>query len=127
MTKKSRTRRVFSDDFKKQVVAEALQSKASWSRVARQYDLNTNLLHRWRWDLDDPTFLPIEVDAPSAQVVSAEPHKIIDCVELPKDRRVTVGDTSLEINLPCGTQLRCGKNTGLEALSQALDILRPHT
>ncbi|MEH6633661.1 MAG: transposase [Halopseudomonas aestusnigri] len=127
MPKKSRTRRVFSDDFKRQVVAEAIQSKASWSRVARKYDLNTNLLHRWRRDLGDLTFLPIEVDASSAQVVSAEPHKVVDCAELPKDRRVTIGDTSLEINLPCGTQLRCGKNMGLEALSQALNILRPQT
>ncbi|MEH6629602.1 MAG: hypothetical protein V7776_02170 [Halopseudomonas aestusnigri] len=49
MKQKSLTRRVFSVYFKKQVGAEALQSKASWSRVARLYDLNTNLLHRRRW------------------------------------------------------------------------------
>ena len=114
MKKKSRTRRVFSDDFKKQVVFEALQSKASWSQVARQYDLNTNLLHRWRRDFEDPTFLPVEVSSSSA-----ETHKIVDCAE----RRATVGDTFFEISLPCGTQLRCGMDT----LAQALNILRPHT
>ena len=81
MTKKYRTRRIFSDDFKKQVVAEAIQSKASWSQVSRQYDLNTNLLHRWKRELEDPVFLPVEVDTPSKQAVSAESHNIVDRVE----------------------------------------------
>ena len=43
-----RTRRVFSEDFKRRVVAEARQPDTSCSQVVRKYDLSTNLLHRWK-------------------------------------------------------------------------------
>jgi len=47
-SKKKIRRRSFSAEFKKRVVAEACQSDCSWSEVARRYELNANLLFKWK-------------------------------------------------------------------------------
>lgn len=71
---KQRVRRQFSDGFKRKCVAETLARRTSVSVVARRHDINANLLFRWR---DDPrysseaeSFLPIEIDGGSEDVVS---------------------------------------------------------
>ena len=57
-----RTRRRWSDDFKRRVVAEASQSGVSVAALARRYDLNNNLLFNWKRRFGvDPAFLPVEV------------------------------------------------------------------
>ena len=71
---KQRARRKFSDDFKRQVVAETEAARTSVSVVARRHDINANLLFRWR---DDPryskqaeSFLPIEIDIGLEDIVA---------------------------------------------------------
>lgn len=125
MPKKSRTRRIFTDDFKKRVVAEAHQSGTSWSQVARHYDLNTNLLHRWKREFgEEAVFLPVELDGSSAApAISTDADEIVDYAEQAIGNDVAVAEMPLEIILPCGTQLRCGQATDPEVLSVALTVL----
>ena len=57
-----RTRRRWSDDFKRRVVAEASQPGVSVAAIARRYDLNNNLLFNWKRRFGvDIAFLPVEV------------------------------------------------------------------
>jgi len=61
-----RARRQFSDDFKRQVVAEIEPGRTSVSVVARRHDINANLLFRWRDDpryaFQEQSFLPVEIN-----------------------------------------------------------------
>lgn len=84
--KKGQKKRVWSDDEKLSICAQARVSGVSVAQVARRYAMNTNLIHKWLRDprfasgeqaLDssvpeDATFLPIEVagmtPAPTATI-----------------------------------------------------------
>lgn len=73
--KKGQKKRVWSDEEKLSICAQALVSGVSVSQVARRYAMNTNLLHKWLRDPrfasreqavdlsvpEDATFLPIEI------------------------------------------------------------------
>ena len=85
-----RTRRRWSDDFKRRVVAEASQSGVSVSAIARRYDLNNNLLFNWKRRFgDDVAFLPVEVlPDPAAPIVKQD-----------------VSDRKIEIRLSNGHRL----------------------
>ncbi len=67
MTSKARrSRRRWSEDFKRRVVAEAAAPGASAAAVARRYDLNANLLFNWkrRYEVSGQ-FLPVAISEPS--------------------------------------------------------------
>lgn len=71
-----KARRSWSEDFKRRVVAEAMQPGVSAAAIARRYGLNANLLFNWKrryGTLDD--FLPVEIshDELPAPQVSSEP------------------------------------------------------
>ena len=88
--KSRRTRRRWSDDFKRRVVAEASQSGVSVSAIARRYDLNSNLLFNWKRRFGvDLAFLPVEV-VPESTVPIVEPE---------------VSDRKIEIRLSNGHKL----------------------
>ena len=73
--KKGQKKRVWSDDEKLSICAQARVPGVSVAQVARRYAMNTNLIHKWLRDprfasgeqaLDlsgpeDATFLPIEI------------------------------------------------------------------
>ena len=73
--KKGLKKRVWSDEEKRSICAQARVSGVSVAQVARRYAMNTNLIHKWlrdprfssadhALDLPEPdhaTFLPIEV------------------------------------------------------------------
>lgn len=73
--KKGQKKRVWSDEEKLSICAQARVSGVSVAQVARRYAMNTNLIHKWlrdprfssagqAFDLPEPdhaTFLPIEV------------------------------------------------------------------
>ena len=68
-------RRLWSDDEKRRIVAQSYALGVSVSVVARRYDVNANLIFKWRRDpryrpMDDgedaPSFLPVEVVAEPA-------------------------------------------------------------
>ncbi len=73
--KKGQKKRVWSDDEKLSICAQARVSGVSVAQVARRYAMNTNLIHKWLRDprfasrdqatdlpeVEGATFLPIEV------------------------------------------------------------------
>ena len=66
--KSRRSRRHWSEEFKRRVAAEAAAPGVSTAAIARRYDLNANLLFNWkRRYFASPEFLPVEVSevAPS--------------------------------------------------------------
>ena len=64
--KARRSRRRWSEAFKRRVVAEAAVPGVSAAAIARRYDLNANLLFNWkrRYGASD-RFLPVAVSEPS--------------------------------------------------------------
>jgi len=109
----------WSEDFKRRVVAEAAASELSASEIARRNGLNPNLVFNWRkkFGADQQTtgnevcLLPVELKATSDET-------------LVKANGFTSG--SIEIILPCGSQLRCDNDTNSVLLSQALLALKPN-
>ena len=80
--KSRRTRRRWSDDFKRRVVAEASQPGVSVAAIARRYDLNNNLLFNWKRRFGvDLTFLPVEV-LPEAVAPSVDPAVLDSKIEI---------------------------------------------
>ena len=79
-SKKKISRRRFSDDFKRRVVAEASHPNTSWSEVALRYELNTNLLFKWKEKFEaEVSFLPVELGAPVSHVPAV--NETVDCIE----------------------------------------------
>ena len=70
-----RTRRFWSEDEKRRIVAQTYAPRVSVSQVGRRYDINANLIFKWRRDpryrpTEDGegtlSFLPVEVVAEPA-------------------------------------------------------------
>ena len=117
-----RRRSRWSEAFRRRIVAEAEASDEPMSEVAKRHDLNPKLLYSWRQKLlkDQKTatgkevcLLPIEVKAPAEEAL----------VKMPVNTNDTTSG-SLEIVLPCGSQLRCNNDINPALLSQALSVLR---
>jgi transposase len=128
MTVKRRVRRRWSDDFKRRVVAEADHAGASCAAVARRHDLNANLLFKWRRDprfngsLSDPQFLPVAIISEAA--VGSETMSGAEAASDKTNFANTVSGGWLEIDLPCGTRLRCGSDLNAFLLTEVLSVLR---
>lgn len=81
----------FPSAFKRKVVEASYQPGASVSMIAREHDVNANMVFRWRQQYQDgafgpvspsATFLPVEVikapvDLPSAAPLPQKPHSEI--------------------------------------------------
>jgi transposase len=67
MAKRSRRRRIWSDDEKRMICRQARLPGLSVSQVARRYDVNANLVFTW---LRDPRFAPEEVEPPIEALVA---------------------------------------------------------
>ena len=50
MSTKTRQRRRYTDEFKRQVVAESFDPEVSVAEIARRYEMNANALFNWRKD-----------------------------------------------------------------------------
>jgi hypothetical protein len=112
----------WSKSFKKRLLSEAAEPGSSYERIARLYGLKVNQLLAWQKRygdtsvVTDPAFFPIEV-LPEEECGSE--NLVSDGFE----ERPTTGPY-FEIDLPCGTQLRCGPDLNPALLSQALSVLR---
>ena len=89
-----RTRRRWSVEFKRQVVAEALAPGVSVAAVARRYDLNANLVFNWRRRYGGGVFLPVAISEP-ARPTSGVTERACDGV---------AGE--IEVALPSGHRVR---------------------
>ena len=92
---KGRKRRVWTDDEKRMVCAQARLPGVSVSQVARRYDVNANLVFTW---LRDPRYAPGE---------SAEGFLPVEIVEDHEWRHPATGpEGRIEIDLAGGQRLR---------------------
>lgn len=109
----------WSEAFRRRIVAEAEASDEPMSEVAKRHGLNPKLLYSWRQKIlkdqkaittgKEVCLLPVEV--------KAAPD------ETPVKANVSTSGF-LEIDLPCGSKLRCGSDINPALLSQALSVLR---
>jgi transposase len=95
--KARRSRRRWSEEFKRRVVAEAAAPGVSAAAVARRYDLNANLLFNWkrRYGVSD-RFLPVEIAEPRLPAPRAGDEPMASSVS---------GVSSIEITLANGHRI----------------------
>ncbi len=95
MARKWRKRRHWSDDEKRDIVAQTRVPGVSVSRVARRYDVNANLVFKW---LRDPRFAVVEDDTREATFLPVE--IVAEQSALPVES--PVADGRIEITLTNG-------------------------
>ncbi len=110
-TKKSVRRKVWPEALKREIVAAASVPGASVSVIARQYNVNTNLVFTWRRQFGRP-----------AQTADAGFLPVVVQPEAPPGVPPQVAD-AIEIELPRGYRLRVSGTTKASALRLVLDVL----
>ena len=122
-----RTRRRWSEDEKRAIVAETWLPGASLAAVARQHDLNANQLFGWRRQFSsdgqpeapvEPQFVPVEVSGGSSNA-----RRTVDAPESSRPRKPNSRLGIIEIELPCGARLRCDQHVDQQALALVVDVL----
>jgi len=77
--KPRRTRRRWSHEEKRRIVAQTLVPGSSVSQVARRYDVNATMVFKWIRDprfnigCNEPDFLPVEVSSGTLPLVRSRP------------------------------------------------------
>ncbi len=109
-----RRHRSWPEALKREIVAAASAPGASVSVVARQYDVNTNMVFTWRKRYGQACAL-------------AAPPQLVPVVVTP-DRMHTASSApppveGIEIELPRGTRIRVGAGVKAAALRAVLDAL----
>ena len=110
-----RHRRFWSDEEKRRIVAQTRSAGVSVSIVARRYDVNANLVFKWR---RDPRYGVAVGEAVSFLPVEIAPDRPAPVAEAP-----TPG-TTVEIELACGTRLRVDARIDEASLARVIRALR---
>jgi transposase-like protein len=105
MASGSRTlRRRWSETFKKRVVAEASDPSVTVTQIARRYDLDVRRVSNWMKKFGSGVALvPVEVTT---------------------DHSGSSTSPTIEVDLPCGTRVRCGPETSAELVTSVIAALR---
>ena len=105
MAPRSKTpRRRWSETFKKRVATEACEPGVTVAQIARRYDLDARRVSNWMKKFNSGTALiPVEVTS---------------------ERNGLPVPTCVEIDLPCGTRVRCGAETDMELVTGIIAALR---
>jgi transposase len=82
--KQRQAKRKFSPEFKQRIIQESFESNTSVSLVARRYDLNANLVFKWRYlhkkqiNAVGTVLLPVSItpDPPSLALANDHQHSI---------------------------------------------------
>jgi transposase len=112
-----RRHKVWPEALKREIVAACLVPGVSVSMVARQYDVNANLVFTWRKlyagvpDMAPTQLVPV--------VVTPEPPTAKKLAPLPDLPSADL----IEIELPRGYRVRIGGNIKAAALRVVLDVL----
>ncbi len=112
-----RRHKVWPESLKREIVAACLVPGASVSVVARQYDVNTNMVFTWRKlyggvpNTVAPQLLPVVVTPDPPAVATPAPSAGLHSAGL------------IEIELPGGYRVRIGSNIKAAALRVVLDAL----
>lgn len=119
------TRRRWSVEEKRAIVAAASGSCTNVSAVARRHGISPSLLFRWMKDFSaaaptaavtPPTFLPVTVSTkPAEPVPAAEPAERRPCQSGASD--------NIEIELANGLRLRVGADIATAALKRIIGAL----
>ena len=124
MSTKTRQRRRYADEFKRQVVAESFDPEISVAEIARRYEMNANAFFNWRKDPRfnpalaerEPIFLPVEIRAQDHAPVTTGP-----AAEAPiPPEAPSTSPSPIEIALVCGTRLRVGSHVEEAALTRVI-------
>ena len=98
------SRRRWSETFKKPVVAEASEPGMTVTQIARRYDLDARRVSNWMKKFGPGVALvPIEVTTDSSDSPTSP---------------------TIEIDLPCGTRVRCGPEIDNELIRSVIAALR---
>ena len=74
---------------KRKIVLESLYSEASFAAVARTHNINSNLLHTWRWQYRrgelgaksaNPSFVPVQITAKPAHISAPTPGAHLEII-----------------------------------------------
>lgn len=112
-TEKSVRRKIWPEALKREIVAASLAPGASVSMIARQYDVNTNLVFTWRRRF-------------AADPRLAAPPQLVPVVVTPQrpvSAQAVRPDDFIEIELPRGYRVRVGGGDKATALRLVLDAL----
>ncbi|MDZ4318138.1 MAG: transposase [Phenylobacterium sp.] len=113
-----RARRAWSDEEKRQMVAQTYEAGTSVSVVARRHDLNANLLFTWRREARQGERI---VAAPETPPPAFAPIDVIPDQEVPSCTRP---EGQILIELPGGARVRVEGVVSEAALVRALRALR---
>ncbi len=112
-----RRHKVWPESLKREIVAACVVPGASVSVVARQYDVNTNMVFTWRKlyggvpNTVAPQLLPVVVTPDPPAFATPAPSAGLQSADL------------IEIELPGGYRVRIGSNIKAAALRVVLDAL----
>jgi transposase len=112
-----RQHKVWPEALKREIVAACLVPGASVSMVARQYDVNANLVFTWRKlyggvpEMSPTQLVPVVVTPDPAAAKKPAPSAERPSADL------------IEIELPRGYRVRIGANIKAAALRVVLDVL----
>ena len=121
-------RRMWSEEQKQLIVADAMQPGALVTEVARRWGIGTGLIYTWRRQMRQgalgampvPAFAEVTVTPPSAM---AEPEPLAP----PPEVSVAADDRGagrIEVALPCGATVRVGRDVDEAALRRVLSAVR---
>ena len=105
MASGSRTlRRRWSETFKKRVVAEASEPGVTVTQIARRYDLDARRVSNWMKKFSSGVALvPVEVTS---------------------DASGSLTSPAIEVDLPCGTRVRCHADANTELVADIIAAVR---
>jgi transposase len=112
-TKESVRRKLWPEAVKREIVAASVVPGASVSMIARQYDVNTNLVFTWR-----RRFAAERASAATPQLVP-----VVVTPDHPVPAPAARSNDLIEIELPHGTRVRVGSGVKAAALRLVLDLL----
>jgi transposase len=123
-------RRIWSDEQKRLIVAEAMQPGAMVAEVARRWGIGTGLIYTWRRQMREGElgavlapaigFAQVAVTPSPAMVEAAPPAPLPEVTAEAGDRCAG----QIEVALPCGATVRVGRDVDEAALRRVLSAVR---
>src|SRR3954471_19983059 len=123
-------RRLWSEEQKQLIVAEAMQPGALVTEVARRWGIGTGLIYTWRRQMRQGELGAMPVLAPTfAQVTVASHPAMAEPAPVASLPEVTAeaGDRDagrIEVALPCGATVRVGRDVDEVALRRVLSAVQ---
>ena len=113
-----RVRRFWSEDEKRRIVAQTCAPGVSVSQVGRRYDVNANLIFKWR---RDPRYRPAGGDegTPSFLPVEVIPEPLLS----PPPAAPSASDGRIEIALRSGHRVSANGSFDVDALCRVVRAL----